>query len=163
VVEPSVAALFQDEYERLLEQDPYERLRGGTVEVGEYLRRLQQRGELEVDLEGRRFFLHGHCQQRAAEQFSASVELLEAAGADVAVSGVECCGMAGSFGYKRQYYELSMKVGQPLFESMEEDSDREALACGSSCTTQIEDGTGRSVRHPVEVIRAAVCGGAPDG
>lgn len=158
VVEPSIAALMEDEYSRLLNAPRYARLREAVREVGGYLLQLMDEGRLNVDLEDRDFFLHGHCQQRAADQFGATRRLLERTGAKVTASQVECCGMAGSFGYKKQYYELSMKVGEPLFESVREEPAREVLAPGTSCTAQIRDATGRDVRHPVEVLREALGG-----
>lgn len=156
VLEPSIAALFRDEYGRLLESSRHERLRNGTVEIGEIACELYEENRLQGSLEGRSFFLHGHCQQRAADQFTATPRLMEAMGGDVEVSRVECCGMAGSFGYKKQFYGLAMKVGEPLFDAVNEDPDREILATGTSCTAQIRDGTGTRPRHPIELVREAV-------
>ncbi len=156
VLEPSVAALLEDEYGRLLNGPRHARLRDGVRTVGDFLLERLEEGQLEVDLEDRSFFLHGHCQQRASDQFEPIHQLLERAGADLTVSGVECCGMAGSFGYKKQYHELAVKVAEPLCASIEEDGSGTVLATGTSCTAQIEDQTGRDVLHPVEVLREAL-------
>ena len=81
--------------------------------------------------------------------------MLDELGFDVETSDVECCGMAGSFGYKSEYYDLSMDVGSELEDAFE-DPSRQLVASGTSCTEQLgavfEDG----VVHPVELI-------APDG
>jgi len=84
--------------------------------------------------------------------------LLRDIGFDVATSSVECCGMAGSFGYKKDFYELSMAVGEDLFRQVrkaEEEGDPRALfASGTSCTEQLRAGMNREVLHPVELLAA---------
>ncbi|MDY6765571.1 MAG: LUD domain-containing protein [Halobacteria archaeon] len=152
VVEPSVASLFMDEYSKLLDEDEYRALEGVTFEVGEYLNALHDEGHIDLPEIGGDVYLHGHCQQRAGDHFGATEELLRACGCNVTASDVECCGMAGSFGYKEDYYELAVSVGESLFEDVESNPDKDLLACGTSCTTQIKDGTGRKPRHPVEYI-----------
>ena len=69
-----------------------------------------------------------------------------------------CCGMAGSFGYEREHYQISMDIGsQRLFPAVEANGDEwEVAVMGISCRQQIEHATGRSVRHVVEVLRDAV-------
>ena len=85
-----------------------------------------------------------------------SIAVLDACGYDVTTSDVECCGMAGSFGYKRQYYDLSMDVGENLGDQLRTaDADR-VVASGTSCTDQIGDLLGADPLHPVELL-------APEG
>jgi Fe-S oxidoreductase len=69
-----------------------------------------------------------------------------------------CCGMAGSFGYEKEHYELSMKVGElVLFPAVRKADQSEVIAApGTSCRHQIRDGTGREALHPVEVMWGAV-------
>jgi Fe-S oxidoreductase len=82
--------------------------------------------------------------------------VLQAAGFDVVTSSVECCGMAGSFGYKREYYELSMAVGEDLFAQVrraeEKGGPRTLVASGISCHEQLSAGLGREVFHPAELL-----------
>ena len=73
---------------------------------------------------GYAIFYHSHCQQRTCNSATQTVDVLRAAGFDVVTSSVECCGMAGSFGYKREYYELSMAVGEDLFAQVRAPSRR---------------------------------------
>ncbi|TKX53761.1 heterodisulfide reductase-related iron-sulfur binding cluster, partial [Halorubrum sp. SP9] len=75
----------------------------------------------------------------------------ERLGYDVLVSDTECCGMAGSFGYKTDYYELSVDVGEPLVEQFG-DTDRTVVAPGTSCTEQLDALLEASLLHPIEVI-----------
>jgi Fe-S oxidoreductase len=75
-------------------------------------------------------------------------------GFDVATSEVECCGMAGSFGYKSEYYELSADVGDRLAGQFDADgmADRRVVASGTSCLDQLASLLDRTPRHPVEVV-----------
>jgi iron-sulfur cluster protein len=152
VVEPSVATVLTEEYEHLLESDEHKKLADHVREIGEYLNKLHQQDKLNLPETGDTVFVHGHCQQRAADQFDATLDLLDAMDCEVEVSQVECCGMAGSFGYKEEFYELSMAVGQPLFEAIEETKEAVLLAPGTSCTTHITGGTERTPAHPTEYI-----------
>jgi Fe-S oxidoreductase len=105
---------------------------------------------------GSKLFYHSHCQQKTCNAASQTIDLLRAAGFDVVTSSVECCGMAGSFGYKHDYYELSMAVGADLFAQVrqadENDGPRVLVASGISCHEQLMAGMGRTVLHPAEVL-----------
>ena len=81
-------------------------------------------------------------------------------GATVVELDAGCCGMAGSFGFEAEHYDLSMQIGgMRLFPAVNaEDADTLIAATGVSCRQQIAHGTGRQPRHPVELIRAAVVG-----
>ncbi len=108
---------------------------------------------------GRRVFYHSHCQQRTCNAATETVDVLRACGFDVVTSSVECCGMAGSFGYKREYYELSMAVGEDLFAQVraaENDGPRTLVASGTSCHEQLWAGMGREVLHPAELLMSTV-------
>ena len=105
---------------------------------------------------GTRLFYHAHCQQRTCNASSQTIDVLRVAGFDVATSTVECCGMAGSFGYKHDYYDLSMAVGEDLFaqaRAAEQDGGARVLvASGVSCHEQLSAGMRRTVLHPAEVL-----------
>ena len=78
--------------------------------------------------------------------------LLETLGYDVETTDAECCGMAGSFGYKCEYYELSMDVGEHLESELRDANGRQVLASGTSCTDQIDSLLEREPTHPIELI-----------
>ncbi len=105
---------------------------------------------------GRRVFSHGHCQQKTIDAVGPTIDLLRRLGFDVATSSAECCVMAGSFGYKREYHEVSISVGEDLFDQIRQaetpGTDRIILASGISCCEQIRAGTGRPVLHPMELL-----------
>ncbi len=97
---------------------------------------------------------HSHCQQRTLGLEQYTVSLLERRGFDVVNSDVECCGMAGSFGYKSDYYDVSMAVGEGLHDQFttNETRDRIVVASGTSCLDQLDDLLERSPTHPVQLL-----------
>ncbi len=99
--------------------------------------------------------LHGHCHQKALSSLSATIRALSLpANYKVEVIPSGCCGMAGSFGYEKEHYDLSMKIGGlVLFPAVRSAGDGvEIAAPGTSCRHQIKDGTGRQALHPVEIL-----------
>ena len=99
---------------------------------------------------------HGHCHQKALVGTAASVAALRLIpGLLVEEVDSGCCGMAGAFGYEKEHYDLSMKIGEEaLFPAIRaKDDDWEVAVMGVSCRQQIEHGTGRPTRHLVEVLR----------
>ncbi len=114
VIEPSDLAMFKRDYEKLLPEAAFQQLHDRSFDVMAYIERLVQDGaSTEALCRGgeRGVAYHSHCQQRTLGLEAPTVALLKELGYDVQTSDVECCGMAGSFGYKAEYYELSMKVG----------------------------------------------------
>ena len=166
VVEPSVLAMFRQDYRHLISAEMlplFEELRSHSFDTMEYLWSLLGQHKIEAAALfpaerhplGRRVFYHSHCQQKTIGAASATEALLRAAGFDVATSQVECCGMAGSFGYKTEFYELSMAVGEDLFRQVrdaENDGPRVLLATGTSCREQLQEGLQRPVLHPMELL-----------
>jgi iron-sulfur cluster protein len=167
VVEPSALAMFRRDYRHLLaDADLFEKLRARSFEPVEYLVRvLREAGMNPQDFfdvarspVGRKLFYHSHCQQKTMGCAAPTEELLRAVGFDVATSDVECCGMAGSFGYKKEFYDLSMAVGADFFAQVtasdEPGAARALVASGTSCTEQLHAGLGRAVLHPIELLAA---------
>ena len=167
VVEPSSLAMFRRDARHLLEnQEQFERLRSHTFDPVEYLSRLIC--DLGLDPRtifdfgrspvGARIFYHSHCQQKTIGAAAATEELLRRVGFDVVCSSVECCGMAGSFGYKKDFYELSMAVGQDLFSQVRQAEQTGGpcalVASGTSCSEQLHAGLRREVLHPIELLAA---------
>ncbi len=101
---------------------------------------------------------HGHCHQKAASALSPTVKLLERIpGAQVTVLDAGCCGMAGSFGFERDHYDLSMQIGEMrLFPAVRSAPDALVAATGVSCRQQIAHGTGRRAEHPVVLLHRAL-------
>jgi Fe-S oxidoreductase len=103
--------------------------------------------------------LHGHCQQKAVASIAPTVKILSLpANYSVQTIPSGCCGMAGSFGYEKEHYELSMKIGElVLFPAVRSAANDVIIAApGTSCRHQVKDGTGRIALHPVEVLWEAL-------
>jgi iron-sulfur cluster protein len=171
VVEPSVLAMFRLDYRHLLDgsrgQALFEKLRVNCFDAGEYVWDFVQKNRLDtaaafpapIHPRGMRVFFHSHCQQKTIGCAAPNEALLRAAGFDVVTSQVECCGMAGSFGYKKEFYDLSMAVGEDLFAQVrraDENGKRTLVASGTSCIEQLHAGLARPVFHPMELLAEIV-------
>jgi Fe-S oxidoreductase len=164
VLEPSVLAMFRFDYSHLLDAETWTKFaRGNFVEPLQLLWSVAKAQGLDLSqifpaarsLHGTSVFYHSHCQQRTSDTAWQTIEVLKACGFDVATSSVECCGMAGSFGYKREYYELSMAVGEDLFAQVraaEQSGPRTLVASGTSCHEQLWAGMAREILHPAELL-----------
>ncbi len=109
--------------------------------------------------------LHPHCHQKAAHATAGSAAVLRAIpGARVDVLDAGCCGMAGSFGFERAHYDLSLQIGElRLFPAVRAAPDAIVAATGVSCRQQVQHGTGREALHPLVIVRSAVRGSAVRG
>jgi iron-sulfur cluster protein len=165
VIEPSSLAMFRRDFSHLLDgKIKFQLLRASTYDPVEYIVKLLARSGREpqevFDVTrspvGQKLFFHAHCQQKTIGCASPTEALLRQIGFDVAVSDVECCGMAGSFGYKKDFFELSMAVGADLFSQVgaadRAGGIRSLVASGTSCSEQLQAGLKRPVLHPVELL-----------
>jgi Fe-S oxidoreductase len=160
-VEPSCLLTLRDEYPGLLPDDPRaQAVAAATRLPEELLVQAIAAGRLiapqDNDLSGRRILFHGHCHQKALAGTAATMALLRSIpGADVIEVDAGCCGMAGSFGFEAEHYELSMRIGElRLFPAVRAEAEETIIAAtGVSCRQQIEHGTGRPARHPLEIVR----------
>jgi Fe-S oxidoreductase len=102
---------------------------------------------------------HGHCQQKASFGTEATRQMLELI-PNCTVEEVDssCCGMAGSFGYEKEHYDLSIKLAEMSLAPAVRSADADTIVCaaGTSCREQIEHTTGKSALHPIEVLAGAL-------
>jgi Fe-S oxidoreductase len=163
-VEPSCLLTLRDEYSALLPGDPkVQAVAAATRLPEELLVEAIAAGRLTVPqgngVSGRRILFHGHCHQKALAGTAPTVALLRSIpGADVVEVDAGCCGMAGSFGFEAEHYELSMRIGElRLFPAIRAEAQETIIAAtGVSCRQQIAHGTGRTARHPLEILRQAL-------
>jgi len=160
-VEPSCLLTLRDEYLALLPDDPRAQAAAATRLPEELLVEAIAAGRLVLpqDNRGRRILFHGHCHQKALAGTAATMALLGSIpGADVTEVDAGCCGMAGSFGFEAEHYELSMSIGElRLFPAVRAQAAETIIAAtGVSCRQQIAHGTGRPARHPLEIVRETV-------
>lgn len=164
-VEPSAILGFRDEYPRLVAPEYREAARAlgqNALMIEEFLAREIGAGRIRKEqftTEPRHVLLHGHCHQKSLASVDVSafaLSLPENYTVGVIPSG--CCGMAGSFGYEAEHYEVSMKVGEEvLFPAVRKALQETIIAApGTSCRHQIRDGAGREALHPVEVLWGAL-------
>ena len=164
-IEPSAILSFRDEYPDLVPEPlalPARRLGGRTLLIDEFLAREARRGRITAasfTADARQVALHGHCHQKALSSIEDSAAVLRLpANYAVEVIPSGCCGMAGSFGYGRDHFDVSMKIGELVLLPFVRRAARDTLiaAPGTSCRHQIKDGTGRRALHPVEILHAAL-------
>ena len=158
-LEPSCLLSLRDEYRYLLPDDPRaQQVADHAVLFEEF---LASRGPLPLVFtdETRRVLLHGHCHQKALVGTGPSMRVLSMPEHyDVHEMDSGCCGMAGSFGYEKEHYALSIRMAERrLLPAIRAESERTiVVAAGVSCRHQIEHGTGRKALHPAELIRSAI-------
>ncbi len=159
VCEPSCASALTDDLPDLID-DPglAGRVRENVMMIDVFLQNEIDHGRLDIRFTARveKVSLHGHCHQKALYGSTAMMKILGRV-SGLAVSEIDsgCCGMAGSFGYEKEHYELSLKIGDNrLFPAVRKLGEDTALvACGFSCRHQIEHATGVKPLHWVETIR----------
>ncbi|RME51781.1 MAG: anaerobic glycerol-3-phosphate dehydrogenase subunit C, partial [Caldilineae bacterium] len=127
-------------------------------------RELAEAGELRTDFQpltadGTSLVLpyHAPCQYRAHRVGKPSLDVLRLIpGVDVRESHARCCGIAGTYGYKAEKYQIAMDVGEELFTFVRDQGPTRLTACDSeTCRWQLEHGTGIPSRHPIEILAAA--------
>ncbi len=159
-IEPSAILGFRDEYPDIVNDE----LRQTAKNIARYALTLEeflaaefQQGKINAALftsEPAKIKLHGHCHQKALSTTLPTRQILEIPSnysVDEIPSG--CCGMAGSFGFEKEHYDISMQVGElVLFPEIRKENYDIIAAPGTSCRQQIKDGTGKIALHPIEVL-----------
>ena len=158
--EPSCLLTLRDEYPEFVPEEQARVVAENSFLIDEFLAKAKSDDRLDLtfkDVEKRVLF-HGHCHQKAmvgTEHSLAALRLVP--GYEVELINAGCCGMAGSFGFEKEHYDISMQIGGlALFPSIESKPDWEVAVMGVSCRQQVEHGTGRKARHLVEILRDAV-------
>jgi len=164
-IEPSAILSFRDEYPELVGSDLKQiaqDMANNTFLLEEFLSLEIDSGNLTKEMfttNPGHILYHGHCQQKAMATTEPTIRILslpENYSVEEIPSG--CCGMAGSFGFEKEHYDLSMKVGELiLFPEIRKSKNGTILAAsGTSCRQQIKDGTGQQAHHPIEILYDAL-------
>jgi FAD/FMN-containing dehydrogenase/Fe-S oxidoreductase len=159
--EPSCLLTLRDEYLDLVDSDASRKVASNAWMVDEFLVQQQKAGKLRLPFkdEARKVLFHGHCHQKAHIGSGPSLEALRLApGISVSEVNSGCCGMAGSFGFEKEHYDISETIGrQRLMPAVEQAGlETEIAVTGVSCRQQISHFTQRKPRHVVEVLRDAL-------
>ncbi|MGG6230447.1 FAD-binding and (Fe-S)-binding domain-containing protein [Tenacibaculum sp. SDUM215027] len=162
-IEPSAILTFRDEYLRLVDDKvSAKRLSENCFTIEEFLASEHKKGTIDTTKFSntvKELKIHGHCHQKALSSTHASFSILNIPkNYKVTIMNTGCCGMAGSFGYEKEHYKVSMQVGEDtLFPKVRNCStNTEIVAAGTSCRHQIYDGTKRLAKHPVTILREAL-------
>jgi Fe-S oxidoreductase len=157
VLEPSCASVFLGELRSFFpSSDRANRLARQTYLLADFL--AQHAPDWQPPrLDGRSLLLHGHCHHKSIFSMKAERALLESTGASVTLLDSGCCGMAGPFGFERDKYEVSQRLGERILLPAVRASSPETLLVtdGFSCREQIAQGTTRRAVHAAEVLAGA--------
>ena len=164
-LEPSAILTFRDEYPDLVDESlmaDAKRIAEHALTFEEFFAREVEAGRIRPEQfteETRLIKLHGHCQQKAVSSLVPSKKALSLPrNYTVQLIPSGCCGMAGSFGYEAEHYDISMQIGElVLFPTVRQQPDEVIIAAaGTSCRHQIKDGTSRHAQHPAEILFEAL-------
>jgi len=162
-LEPSAILSFRDEYLRLADNKAAaKKLALHVYTIEEFINNEIEVGNIDNSLftnENKEIKIHGHCHQKSLSATSATFAMLNLPdNYRVTIINSGCGGMAGSFGYEKEHYELSMQVGeQSLFSKIRKFDPKTAIsAAGTSCRHQIYDGTKKVALHPVQLLLQAL-------
>ncbi len=162
-IEPSALLTFRDEYLRLADNlESAKAIAACAFTIEEFIAREIEKGHIrqhQFTDKPKKIKVHGHCQQKALSNMKATLNMLNIPkNFEVTLMNTGCCGMAGSFGYEKEHYDLSMQVGEDtLFPKVRNSKKNvEIIASGTSCRHQIKDGTERTAKHPISLLREAL-------
>ncbi len=162
-LEPSAILSFRDEYHRFhLDSDKVQSLSDNSWLLEEFLSKEIANGSITYQSftkEAKTIKIHAHCHQKSLSNQKVTFDMLNLPeNYTVTIISSGCCGMAGSFGYEKEHYHLSMNIGElKLFPAIKKsDSDTVIAANGTSCRHQIADGTGVKALHPVTILKEAL-------
>jgi Fe-S oxidoreductase len=153
--------MLTGEYRDLVPGDDAEVVAAASMMLDQFLVDLADGGglKLEFDPRPRRVLFHGHCQQKANFGTESTLEMLrQIPNCEVEQIDSGCCGMAGSFGYEREHYELSIQLAEMSLAPAVRGADPEVIisAMGTSCRDQIDHTTDRQALHPIEILAEAI-------
>jgi Fe-S oxidoreductase len=162
-IEPSAILTFRDEYLRLAkDKESAEKLSKNALTIEEFFKKEITLGKIHSEQFSdvqKSIKIHGHCHQKSMSSVEATFTMLNLPrNSSVTIYNSGCCGMAGSFGYEKEHYDISMQMGEDtLFPKIRStDSETAIAAAGTSCRHQIFDGTNRKALHPVTILRTCL-------
>ena len=162
-LEPSCTAVFRDELIEMLPGDVNaQRLHKQTFTLSEFL--MKKAEGFEIPKLNRKAIVHGHCHQKAIMQLTSELEVLKKLGVDFEVLDSGCCGMAGSFGFEAENYDVSVQCGERVLLPKVRKTPEDVLiiADGFSCRTQMSDLAQRRALHTAEVLHLALREAKPE-
>jgi len=159
--EPSCMAMLVDDYQDLVPGEDARVVAANSMLLDMFLTQEAEQGNLKLtfDEKPRQVLFHGHCQQKATFGTASTIKMLEMI-PNCTVKEVDsgCCGMAGSFGYEEEHYDLSIQLAEMSLAPAVRAASEETIICamGTSCRDQIRHTTGRGALHPIEILAEAI-------
>jgi len=162
-IEPSSILTFRDEYLRLADdKNAAKEISKNTFTIEEFIKQEFEKKHISTESfteKKQTLKIHGHCQQKSLSSMEPTFKMLSIPkNYSVTIINSGCCGMAGSFGYEKEHYEISMQVGEDTLFPKIRNTNKETFiaASGTSCRHQIKDGTNRISKHPITILREAL-------
>lgn len=162
-MEPSAILSFRDEYLRLADdKEAAKEISKHTFTIEEFIKQEFEKGNINANsftTKKATLKIHGHCQQKSLSSTEPTFKMLSIPkNYSVTIINSGCCGMAGSFGYEKEHYKISMQVGEDTLFPKIRNTDKNTViaASGTSCRHQIKDGTQVISKHPVTILREAL-------
>lgn len=162
-LEPSALLTFRDEYKRFSsDKTTTNAIALNSFLIEEFLAAEIEKGELTPDhftKNIKKVKIHGHCHQKALSNQKVTFDILNLPkNYEVSIITSGCCGMAGSFGYEKEHYDVSMQIGElKLFPAVRKSPEDTIISAnGTSCRHQIYDGTKRRAKHPITILKEAL-------
>ncbi|MBP2252606.1 glycerol-3-phosphate dehydrogenase subunit C [Halarchaeum solikamskense] len=158
----SCSMALRQEYPELFDIEGIDELAENTWEALEYLRVQEDlSGELSAatveDENLAELAYHAPCHARNQGLDGQALELFaDLAGVDAADVGDSCSGISGTYGWKSEKYDTSMKIGEEMFDHMEDVEGEVGMTECPTCAMQMEHGTGYEIRHPLEIVESAL-------
>ncbi|HCE55627.1 MAG TPA: FAD-binding oxidoreductase [Lutibacter sp.] len=162
-IEPSAILTFRDEYLRLADdKTTAKNISENTFTIEEFIKKEFEKNKItsqSFTTKNKTLKIHGHCQQKSLSSTEPTFKMLTIPkNYTVTIINSGCCGMAGSFGYEKEHYNLSMQVGEDTLFPKIRNTEKNTIiaAAGTSCRHQIMDGTNRISKHPITILREAL-------
>lgn len=162
-LEPSAILTFRDEYKRLTHDiEGADHIADNSFLIEEFLASEIERGAVKANRftkEAKTIKIHNHCHQKSLSNQKVTFDILNLpSNYSVSIINSGCCGMAGSFGYEKEHYDVSMQIGElKLFPAVRKTDENVIIAAnGTSCRHQIFDGTGKKAQHPISILKNAL-------
>ena len=150
----SCSLMLKAEYTELFAEEKMAEAAKNVYDAFEFLTILDENGELKkAKAKGdKKFIYHAPCHLRAQGMGTPAVDILREIGVDIDTADAGCCGMSGSYGFHKENYETSMKIGSELFDKINASGAHKVVCDCGTCREQIKHGTDVKTTHPIQVL-----------
>ena len=153
----SCALMLKSEYTELFAQSEMKEAAANVYDDFEFLAIMQEEGTLKLpkSTDGKKLIYHAPCHLRAQGMGLPALDMLQEIGVNIENADAGCCGMSGNYGFRKENYETSMKVGEKLFNTIKESGASEVVCDCGTCREQIKHATNQPTCHPIQILAKA--------